>query len=133
MTTTTDLDAAIGARVHHVMWPQRITQKRLAAALDVEQSTVSKKLRGSIPWSAAEIVLAAKVLGCPPGDLLPRLDSNQEPDTRSSDLNQITLLPRLDSNQEPTGNRFAPSIGQARVYAFPRRPQQEPMWETIPA
>ena len=40
---------------------------------------MQKKLRGSVPITVDELVKLAGVLGTDPRDLLPRLDSNQQP------------------------------------------------------
>lgn len=82
MTMTTEsLDAAIGERVHQLMWRQRVTVTTLARALGVSQPTLSRKLRGERPWYAGEISAAADYLAVPVGDLFgrPRQDSNLQP------------------------------------------------------
>lgn len=77
------VDQLIGERIHSLMWKHRLTQVTLAPALGITQSTLSKKLRGTVPWTAAEVHAAADRLDVGIGDLmeagLPRLDSNQEP------------------------------------------------------
>jgi transcriptional regulator with XRE-family HTH domain len=88
MTTTTvepaaidirGIDELIGERVHHHMWRRRLSQKALGTVLGIGQSGVSKKLHGQSTWSVADLYAAASLLGVEPGDLLPRLDSNQQP------------------------------------------------------
>jgi transcriptional regulator with XRE-family HTH domain len=73
------IDELIGERVHHLMWRRRLSQKALGTVLGIGQSGVSKKLRGQSTWSVADLYAAASLLGVEPGDLLPRLDSNQQP------------------------------------------------------
>ncbi len=57
------MDAQIGRRVFHLMWDQKITQTEMGRVLGVQQTALSKKLRGDRPWYSAEIVTAASVLG----------------------------------------------------------------------
>lgn len=56
------LDAAIGERVHTLMWRHRFTQLDFAARIGVTQPTLSRKLRGDRPWAAGEIAAAAEAL-----------------------------------------------------------------------
>ncbi len=73
------IDEQIGEIVHHVMWRKRVSQVAIAPALGIGQSAVSRKLRGQNPWSVADLYAAAGALGVEVGELLPRLDSNQQP------------------------------------------------------
>ncbi len=62
-----------------LLWNQRMPQANLRRALGIASSTMSRKMRGEIVWSASDIVTAATVLGVQPGDLLPQCphqDSN---------------------------------------------------------
>jgi transcriptional regulator with XRE-family HTH domain len=73
------IDAEVGKNLHLRMWQRGITQERLARRLGVTQATVSRKIKGRAPWTLTELYEAAAALGVEPGDLLPHLDSNQEP------------------------------------------------------
>lgn len=79
-----DLDDAqlaveIGARIHQHMWRQRVTQAQLGKAIGVSQPTAGRKIRGEIAITGVELTRIARLLDVEPGDLLPRLDSNQQP------------------------------------------------------
>lgn len=65
-----DIDAEVGALVHQAMFRARISQTRLAPLLGIGQSTLSKKLRGTIPWSVVDLVTAAQLLDVDVADLL---------------------------------------------------------------
>jgi transcriptional regulator with XRE-family HTH domain len=73
------IDAMVGERLHLQMWQRQIPQTRLADRLGVTQGTLSRKLRGKSPWSLDELYEAAAALGCDVTDLLPQLDSDQQP------------------------------------------------------
>lgn len=73
------IDAAVGQSLHMMMWQRGIPQTRLAKRLGVTQSTLSRKLRGRTAWSLDELYAAAGAMGCTVEELLPHLDSNQEP------------------------------------------------------
>ena len=88
-------DAAIGARVNQIAWAKRATRVELAHALGLQRgAAVSRKLRGTVGWTAADLILASQFLRVPVGDLLagPELvecairDSNPEPADFSSFL-----------------------------------------------
>lgn len=69
--TCMDVDQAIGESVHTLMWRQGITQTAMADALGLDQSALSRKLRGGRPWRASEVFAAAALLGVAPGSLYP--------------------------------------------------------------
>lgn len=84
MTTTSserELPAArhAGQRIHALIWERRLKQGSIAQAVGIGSSTFSKKLRGEVPITVDELMTIAGVLGVDPGELLPRLDSNQQP------------------------------------------------------
>jgi BetR domain len=68
-----DADVALGRVIHQAMWDQRITQTRLAVLLGIDQSTLSKKLRGERPWSVRELIDVADALHMDARDLLARM------------------------------------------------------------
>lgn len=83
-TATRTLDQALGARVHILMWEQRITQAAMGEALGKTQTTVGRKLRGDVSFAVNELPTVARLLGVKPGELLEYAiwDSNPEPRTR---------------------------------------------------
>jgi transcriptional regulator with XRE-family HTH domain len=73
MTTTYGApaaDEALGRAIHHAMWDRRVTQLALARELGIQQSTLSKKLRGERPWSVDELIKVADALHMDARDLL---------------------------------------------------------------
>jgi transcriptional regulator with XRE-family HTH domain len=64
-------DAFVGKRVSDLLWANRMTQSDLASRLGLDQSTLSKKLRGVRRWTAEEVVHASAALGVYPADLMP--------------------------------------------------------------
>jgi transcriptional regulator with XRE-family HTH domain len=78
MTTANDLpsptaDEAFGLVVHEAMFAQRVSQTKLAAALSVHQTTLSKKLHGERPWTLADAIAIADALRLDLRDLLGRM------------------------------------------------------------
>jgi BetR domain len=59
---TDTLDAQIGRRVHQLMWDRAITQTAFANVIRMDQSSVAKRLRGKLGWSATQVKQAADVL-----------------------------------------------------------------------
>jgi transcriptional regulator with XRE-family HTH domain len=98
-------DAAIGARIHQLMFLRGVTQVKLAARLGVAQTTVSKKVRGSVGWSTDDLLVVSDTLKTSIAYLFgesedPRpIDPHTQkgPDRGGSGPS----LPDLDSNQEP--------------------------------
>jgi transcriptional regulator with XRE-family HTH domain len=72
-TNRPDADKALGRAIHQAMWDQHITQLRLAEALGIDQSALSKKLRGLRPWLFAEFISCADLLGLDARDLLSQM------------------------------------------------------------
>ena len=68
---TGTVDEQIGALVHQLMWQNRMTQRDMADRLGIQQSAMSRKLRGGRPWLAAEVATVAGALGVSPGELYP--------------------------------------------------------------
>lgn len=93
------VDQEIGERIHGLMWRQRVSQVRLAAALGVTQGAISKKVHGERPWFASELLDVARALNVHVSALLPGLDDD-DPEGASV----MVPLPRLDSNQQPFGH-----------------------------
>lgn len=64
-------DTHVGRRINDLLFASDMNQTELAAALDLDQSTLSKKIRGRRRWSALEVVLAANALEVSVTDILP--------------------------------------------------------------
>lgn len=56
------IDAAIGRRVHQVMWDSKVTQTAFAEMIHMDQSSVAKRLRGKLGWGAKHVAQAAHAL-----------------------------------------------------------------------
>lgn len=77
--TEPNRDALIGENVHQILWRRRIPQSLAARRTGMTGATLSRKLRGERAWYATELMDLSGYLDVPLDDLLPRLDSNQEP------------------------------------------------------
>ena len=62
VTPLIDLDREIGKRVHQLMWDRQITQTAFAMVIGMDQSSVAKRLRGKLGWSATQVKQAAGAL-----------------------------------------------------------------------
>jgi transcriptional regulator with XRE-family HTH domain len=82
---------------------RRLRQVDIARALDVSQSTLSRKLAGEVPLTVGELYALARVLGVPVHVLVP---DDPAPVTR----NRGGGLPREDSNLQPAGRRRVMSL-----------------------
>lgn len=78
-----DLDAKVLAfvarKVRGQLAEHERTQHDAATVLDLSQAAVSRRLKGEVDFGVTELVRLAAWLEVPVGDLLPRLDSNQQP------------------------------------------------------
>ncbi len=83
MTTTMKAgpEHEVGAYLHNAAWRQRITHTQMGAAIGVQQSTLSKKLRGLTPLTVGEMFVLAELLDVEPTELVLRAcrDSNPKP------------------------------------------------------
>lgn len=79
LVAMTNLDIEVGETVHRLMFRRRITQTKLCKSMNMTQSTLSKKLHGERKWTLDDVYAAAAALNVPIEELLPRLDSNQQP------------------------------------------------------
>lgn len=57
-----DLNEEIGRRVHQLMWDRKVTQTEFGRVIGMDQSSVAKRLRGKLGWSAAQLKITAAVL-----------------------------------------------------------------------
>ncbi len=63
-------DQAFGRAVNTVMFGAKLTQTRLAKQLGMHQTALSKKLHGERPWTLAEMIQVADILGVDLRELL---------------------------------------------------------------
>lgn len=56
------VNEAIGARCHQAMFLRRISARKMAPAIGVSGSILARKLRGTVAWSAVDVVAAAQHL-----------------------------------------------------------------------
>lgn len=69
---TGHLDVEFGEAVYVWMFRKGITQKAMGEALGITQSAFSRKLRGYSAWTLFDMVAAARTLGVPMLELLPK-------------------------------------------------------------
>ena len=67
-------DKALGFAINQHMFAERITNIELGEALGISKSTMSRKVRGHVTWSAQEVSLAASLFGVSVDALMPRPD-----------------------------------------------------------
>ena len=82
-------DAKVGRRVHQLMWDRHLTNRALAARLGLDESALSRKMRGGRKWTVDELLDLSAIFDVPVADLLP------EPE----------LWAPRGSNPQPTGYR----------------------------
>ena len=75
-TRSYTVNEAIGATVNQYLFDRRITKTRLAAALGIAQTNASKKVRGTVGWSAQDVLEAASLLDVEIQDQMPTADGN---------------------------------------------------------
>jgi hypothetical protein len=87
-------DQALGRAIHQAMWDRRVKQTELAPQVGLDQSTLSKKLRGERPWYFAEVISVADALRMNVLDLIGTMWGPDEgPKTvpvASGEVNQVT-------------------------------------------
>ena len=69
-------DEALGFAINQQMFAERLTNIDLGHALGISKSTVSRKIRGHVTWSAEEVSLAAHLFGIPVDALMPTPDGS---------------------------------------------------------
>ena len=69
-------DEALGFAINQQMFAERLTNVDLGRALGISKSTVSRKVRGHVTWSAEEVSLAAHLFGIPVDALMPTPDGS---------------------------------------------------------
>lgn len=69
----------LARRIREIVAGRQISGTKLAEAIDLDQRAFSRRYRGRTPWTVDELYALAGVLGLNVSELLPRLDSNQQP------------------------------------------------------
>lgn len=64
-----EMDAAIGERIHQLMWRTKLPQSAIAGALGLDQAAISRRLRGRTAWKATELIIIASLLDVPVSEL----------------------------------------------------------------
>jgi DNA-binding Xre family transcriptional regulator len=72
----------------------------LSRAIGLSQPQVAKRVRGDLAWSLDELDMLAKVFRCSVTDLLPRLDSNQQPSDYGTPGQVIDMTARLAARSD---------------------------------
>ena len=67
-------DQALGLAVNQQLYATRTSHNSLGAQLGLSQSTISRKVRGLVPWTSEEVSLTALYFGLTAADLLPSPD-----------------------------------------------------------
>lgn len=83
-----DFGAIVSNNVRALSALHNISQKELAKAIGIDQSSVSQRWRGKRQWQLEDLAKVAAVLGITPWELV-------------TPLGDIEKLPQLDSNQQP--------------------------------
>ena len=92
------LDAQVGAKVRGRMAEKGVTQEVVAHVLGIEQQSVSKRLRGNVPFKVHELFLVADLLGLSVSAMLDEMTQRPSPDgTRA----------RRESNPRPSAYNIA--------------------------
>jgi plasmid maintenance system antidote protein VapI len=79
MTDAQTFDRILGAKLRYHIMVSGLSDSEVADLMELPRYTLRRHVRGTVKVSAEQTVRYAQVLGVDPSDLLPRLDSNQEP------------------------------------------------------
>jgi hypothetical protein len=77
--SVTTFDRLLGAKLRYRITVSGMTDDEVAELMELPRYTLRRHVRGLVKVSAEQVVRYSAVLAVEPGDLLPRLDSNQEP------------------------------------------------------
>jgi transcriptional regulator with XRE-family HTH domain len=90
------------------MWRGSRTQKQLAAILNVDQGSISNRLRGKTNWSAVDVSVVAQWLGVPVTDIMPEVELGSDPPEPGAAGYRVAGLPLpwVYSKHQPFGQRF---------------------------
>ena len=70
---TLTANAAVGSTVNQYLFEAGITRTKIAEVLEINQSAISKKLRGQTGWDAEDLATTAAFLGIEVADIMPTL------------------------------------------------------------
>jgi transcriptional regulator with XRE-family HTH domain len=82
-------DRQVSRRVKLAIFDSGKTQKAVAESAGLGPSSMTSRMNGTRPWRAVELMLIAQATGVEVTDLLPRLDSNQQPFGNPRDYRSI--------------------------------------------
>ena len=85
-----DHDWEVSRRVNELMWMRKVTQAKLAKAIGIGQSTLSRKISAHVGWSVSDLVAVSKCLETTISFLLGESDNPDDPKS-----------PRQESNLRP--------------------------------
>ncbi len=68
-------DEALGFAIEQQRFAEKVNQETLALVLSLSKSTISRKLRGKVPWTAVELSLVADFFSLNESDLTPKRDT----------------------------------------------------------
>lgn len=85
----------IGERVHTLMWRSGRTQVQLAAVLNVDQGSISNRLRGKTNWSAVEVCAVARWLQVPVAEIMPEVELDDPPEPGGGGYRVVGLPPHI--------------------------------------
>jgi transcriptional regulator with XRE-family HTH domain len=111
MEKSTDLQEVLRANVRVLLALRRMTNAELAAQLETDRTTVSKRMNGSREWALQDLVSLSEVFGIPVDRLI-----GATADLLSSVPAQMTGTDAVTSRV--TG-RY-PSSNGARIISFPQ-------------
>ena len=74
-----DINREVGRRIHMLMWDAHMTQTNLAPKIGLQQSALSKKLKGARGWDLAELMMIGRVFDVSIGYLVGESE-NRRPD-----------------------------------------------------
>ena len=94
----------ISRRIHVMLWERKQTQTAVAKYLHIDQSTLSKKIKGDVGWSISDLMGIARIFETTVAYLIgetdvvenpkrPRQDSNLRPRDYKGVLSRLRILP----------------------------------------
>ena len=109
---TMSADRAIGLAVNQQIFARGMQAQELATPLGLTKSSVSRKLRGNVSWSADEVLRTAMFFGIEPADLMPTPDGMggwiPAPFKRARRRDVDALVPQV--GLEPTTDGYISSL-----------------------
>ena len=96
---TSDVNREVGRRVHMLMWDAHMTQTTMGPMIGLQQSALSKKLKGERGWNLAELLMIGQIFGVSISYLVGESE-NRHPDHPNGGSCSV-CAPR-DLNPEPT-------------------------------